>query len=459
MKTAKKEKFAKRYLLLNPDGTETETNIGEIKIDKSLSKLISINLDGHANYGFANHMNVMQKLELVDYENASDKGHYRYYPKGALIFDLIRMWLKHVTNEYFEAFEIRTPFIYDWNRLDIQGQAGLFSEQIYRVKNTHPEQEFALRYGGDVGVFSIVKDAKITYRHLPLRLFEDCQGFRLTKTGEISGIRRGRTFSFPDVHSFCADFNSSLNEYKIIYELQHKLAKDLDLRTATIFKVTEELYPKVKNVITSMSSVQKQISLIELMNQQRQYWAMKHISYTEHPQKLFHVQLDLEDGERYGMHYVDIQNKIKPLIVVHSSIGSIEKWIVLAIEEALKKNPPILPLWLAPIQLRLMPVNTSHLNICLEIARNINKSIRVDIDDREISLAKRIKFSEQEWVPNIVVIGNKEKENGIFQLRARGEPMRTLALENIVKLIHEKTAKMPFKQLPGIKISERLRFR
>jgi threonyl-tRNA synthetase len=197
METIKNMKITKRYLLLYPDGTTIPAEPIIIQSDESLTKLLSIILDGHVNYAFANHMEIMQKLELVSYGNGSDKGHYNYLYKGALIFELLRTWLKQEIAEQFNAFEIRTPFIFDWNRKDIQGQAGLFSESIYRVLGPNSKKEFVLRYGGDAGVFSIMRDAQLTYRHLPFRLFEDCQGFRVTQTGAISGIRRGVRFLFP----------------------------------------------------------------------------------------------------------------------------------------------------------------------------------------------------------------------------------------------------------------------
>lgn len=459
METIKEGIIAKRYLLLYPDGTTAPAELIKIQSDECLTKLLSINLEGHVNYAFANHMNVMQRLELANYGSGSDKGHYNYYYKGALMFELLRAWLKQEIVERFNAFEIRTPFIFDWNRDDIQGQAGLFSDKIYRVFGPNSEKEFVLRYGGDAGVFSIMRDAQLTYRHLPFRLFEDCQGFRVTQTGEISGIRRGRSFSFPDVHSFCANFQDGLKEYELIHKLHLKLASDLGLEMAIKFKLTEEFFPKVKSMLISMATLQNKPVLLELTDQQRQYWTMKHISYTRHPQKIFHVQLDLEDGERYKMYYTDKEDKKRPLVVIHNSLGSIEKWLVLIIEEALQKIPPILPLWLSPTQLRLIPVNPLiHTEKCLSLIKDITNKIRVDIDDRKESLSKRVKWSEKEWVPYVVIIGDKEMQNDIYPLRIRGDTSATLSFTDITEMICKKTDKMPFKPLPRIQVSSKPRF-
>jgi threonyl-tRNA synthetase len=229
---------------------------------------------------------------------------------------------------------------------------------------------------------------------------------------------------------------------------------------AIIFKLTEELFPKVKPAIVSMAALQNKPVLLELTNQQRQYWAMKHIGYTRHPQKVFHVQLDLEDGERYKMYYIDKENEKVPLVVIHNSLGSIEKWLVLAIEEALQKKPPVLPLWLSPTQLRLVPVNPSiHTEKCIMLANEVAHKIRVDVDDRPESLSKRIKLSEKEWIPYVIVVGDNEIKKDIYPLRIRGDTNATLLFTEISKMICDKTDNQPFKPLPGILVSNKPRFR
>src|SRR4030042_1625404 len=141
----------------------------------------------------------------------------------------------------------------------------------------------------------------------------------------------------------------------------------------------------------------------------KHYWAVKHgfqgIDSVGGAVQLSTVQLDVADAERYGIVYVDSEGKKKGCIICHSSIGSIERWIYVLLEEALKHQKPSLPFWISPTQVRLIPVSNEFIPDCEKLAAALDA--RVDIDDNYDKVGKKIRNAEMEWVNMIIVLGEK----------------------------------------------------
>jgi threonyl-tRNA synthetase len=188
---------------------------------------------------------------------------------------------------------------------------------------------------------------------------------------------------------------------------------------------------------------------------------MKHIVHTHHMQRLFHVQFDLESSERFGIHYKAADGSKGNYTVIHSSLGTIERWMLIVLEDALKKDPPVLPLWLAPTQVRIIPISEEkHLGYCLGVAEELKKHrIRVDVDDRNESMSWRIRGAEREWVPYVVVCGDKEQAGAPLSVRIRGAKQEQMSVAELASLISRQTAQMPFSYLSGMLVSKRPVFR
>ena len=407
----------------------------------------------------------MRDLELVDYEPASDKGHFRFYPKGALVFNLLHQWAEHIALDRLNCYAIETPIIYDWAEPDIREQAQSFHENHYivRVPN-NPNKEFILRFAGDFGLFRMMRDARLTYRHLPVRLYEFAPSFRFERSGALAGLRRLRGFWMPDIHSFCADLKQGQDEYRELYCRYTDLARGTGVAFAVAFRVVEDFYHEHKGEIAKLAEYSGGPVLIELLSKMKHYWVMKHeictIDGAGAMCQTSTVQLDIKDASLYGITYLDQDDTDRGCIIVHSSIGSPERWIYSLLEDALKKKVPSLPLWLAPIQVRILPVGENHLEFCVNLAESLKTlQIRADVDDRQNSIGWKIRNAEREWVPFVIVCGDKEVGGSKFSVRIRGEGEKALSQAEVVQFIKGQTAKMPFRSLPGLLVSKRPVFR
>ena len=158
--------------------------------------------------------------------------------------------------------------------------------------------------------------------------------------------------------------------------------------------------------------------------------------------------------------------KQHPLILHCSPSGAIERDIYALLEKAYREQmqgkAPMLPVWLSPTQVRLVPISDKYLEKVEQVAEQIaSHCIRVDVDDSASTLQKKIREGEQEWVPYIAVIGEKEIESGLLSIRERGlkGQQQNLTVDQLVAKVSEKTAGKPFKSLPlPIYLSKRPQF-
>ncbi len=467
-----------RYLLLFSDGKEVALDFAGMKPkhlkklfknDPQLSEqkhllsfLLSEELKGQPS-GESPSIKVMQGQELVGYESAADSGHFKLYPKGKLLFNLLSDWAGQIADE-LDAVEIDTPILYNWEEPDIRGQVESFHERHYTVSS--PEgKKFVLRFAADFGLFKMMKNATVSYRHMPVRVYEFSKSFRYEQRGELSGLKRLRAFHMPDLHSFCTNQETGMEDYKRIYQEYDSFASKTGVDFVVSFRIVEEFYHRHKDIICQMLASSGKPAFIELLSQKKHYWAIKTefqgIDSLGGNCQLSTVQLDVDDSERYDITYVDQQGKEQNCVILHCSIGSVERWIFSLLENAMKMEKPSLPLWVSPTQLRILPVRDEFIPDCEALADQLN--CRVDIDDRDLKIGKKIREAEKEWVPLIVVYGEKEKDQGSdarLPVRLRGIGVREMSLEELTSHISEGTRGSPYRKLPLPRLlSQRIKFR
>lgn len=453
------------YYLITSDGKETKINIENvdninIEIDDTLKKYI-----------LAEHIPVsqeppsiktMQKLELVDYEEASDSGHFRFYPKGNLVFNLIKEWVDTIAHEKLNVIEIDTPILYDWSMPDIRDQASSFHQRHYTVETPDGKRNFVLRFAGDFGLFRMLKTSNISYKALPFRVYEFSKSFRYEQRGELSGLRRLRAFHMPDIHSFTANLSQGLKEFAELHKTYIELTDGMGIEYAIVFRVAEDFYKERKKEIIEIIKSSDKPTLVEVLSKQKHYWVIKSefqaIDSVGGNTQLATVQLDLEDAERYGIMYTDKNGQKKGCVICHSSIGSIERLIYSVLENALKKPKPELPFWLTPTQVRLIPVSEEYIDDCETLRKKIKA--RVDIDDRDEKVSRKIRDAEREWINMIIVYGEKEKDSDRYPIRFRNGKIEIFTLEELNTKINELMREYPYKSLDlPVYLSRRIIFR
>ncbi len=449
-----------KRIILTPDGAEHELDLSNIDACEPLAKnsqlrqfVLSEELGRKLGEEPA-HIKLMRRLELVDYEPASDAGHFRFYPKGALIKRLLEELAIQLSEE-LGASKIETPVLYRADEPDIAEQAARFYQKDYKIK--FPNRTLLLRFAGDFGLFKMMKNTVMSYRQMPVRIFELSPSYRLEQSGECVGLKRLRAFTMPDIHCFCRDLKQGMKEYEQLFKIYARMTKSMEVDYVVAFRTLEDFYQQNKSFFVRLLKLVKRSAFIELLPERKHYWVLKHefqvIDSVGGNAQLATVQLDMEDSERYGIRYVDESGKKKGCIILHSSIGSIERWIYATLEEAAKAQKtgkaPSLPLWLSPTQIRIIPLADRHIKSCGRIANTLEKArVRVDIDDRSESVSKKVRDAEREWINFIVVLGDKELKMKKLPVRVRGKKtLQPMTVKELAAEIVKKTSGMPFRPL------------
>ncbi|HEY6536227.1 MAG TPA: threonine--tRNA ligase [Candidatus Nitrosocosmicus sp.] len=403
------------------------------------------------------HVRLMKKLGIADYEPASDSGNMRFYPKGRIMKSLLEQYVTKKVCDY-GALEVETPIMYDSHHPSMESYFNRFPARQYNIKSD--QKDLFLRFAACFGQFLMAKDLQISYKNLPLKLYELSRySFRREKSGELVGLRRLRAFSMPDCHAFCKDMEQSKTEFMKRLELSLMVIDEIglsfsdDLEMAIRF--TEDFYLNNKEFINQICNKIKKPILVELWKEKFFYfilkWEFNYIDSLGKASALSTDQIDIENGIRYGITYVDENgDKQNPIILHNSPSGAIERVIYALLEKsdklAKQGKIPYLPLWLMNTQIRLIPINSKFIENCVEINSYFkNNNIRVDIDDREESLSKRIREAEMEWIQYIVILGEKEVAQNILSVRDRlNKSSFESTKEELKEIIHNQTKNKPY---------------
>ncbi len=416
------------------------------------------------------HVELMRRLEIADYEPSSDPGNMRFYPRGELIKRLIEDYVRDAVADYGAA-EVETPLMYSMKHPSLKDYIERFPARQYSLMGKDGKPDLFLRFSACFGQFLMSKDMSISYRNLPLKLFELAYSFRKEKRGELVGLRRLRKFTMPDMHTLCRDMTEAVKEFKQQYELCIRVLADIGFSTSdyeVAIRFTRDFYDAHREFITELVKIVGKPVLVEMWDQRFFYFVLKFefnfVDALGKASALSTVQIDVENAERYGIRYVDADGAEKAPVILHCSpSGAIERCMYALLEKAYmdseKGQPPMLPLWLSPTQLRLIPVAERH-NEYINMLLPALAGIRVDIDDRDETVSKKIRDAGREWIPYVGVVGDREVERETVNVTVRATGCtEELRVEDLKRKIEDDMKNKPYKRLPlPIRLSERVRF-
>jgi len=308
----------------------------------------------------------------------------------------------------------------------------------------------------------MASDFQLSYKNLPYKLYELTRySFRREQSGELVGLRRLRAFTMPDCHAFCKDMSQAIDEFRKRFDLSREVLSGLGIEEndyETGIRFTEDFYNKNKELIKQLVSKVGKPVLVEMWKEQFFYFVMKwEFNFVDNLGKasaLSTDQIDVENAKRYGITFTDEKNKQQHPIILHNSpSGAVERVIYALLEKFAKQikdgKRPQFPLWLAPTQVRVIPLKNDFLEFSNDLASKLTKqNIRVDIDDRNETIGKRIRDAEKEWISYVLVIGEKEVNSTSLSVRDRTTgDVRQLSVEDFVKEIQDAISGKPISRL------------
>ena len=442
---AKRPTIEKKYLILTVDGQTYEPEDYEYKPGEDSFRLLvekeALGKESQAK-GEPEYIKHMKKFG-IDWEDMSDSGHMHYSPEATLIFDSISAYSSAITDSLaLPVYRVKGTNMFNLDMPPVREHAELFGDRLYRVDVE--DRSFVLRYAACHQQFAILRHWLISYRALPFGAFEVADSYRLEQSGELLLSFRVRRMNMPDLHVFCTNMDEAEKWFFKIHEKIYEEIGNLDRNYYSLYNLTskkffEENIDWFKKLVSREG---KPVLLCFYPEGINYYWILNieyHIiDVMNRPREIGTVQIDVGNAKRFGIKYVDREGKDNYPIILHTAvIGTIERYLYTLFDTALKMKHPSLPLWATPTQMRVVPVSSDQLTYAESIANSLEQAgIRVDIDDRELTVGNKVREAETMWIPYIAVVGKKEVETASVSLRIRAEEaQKTLTLSEISKLM------------------------
>jgi threonyl-tRNA synthetase len=450
-------KIRSYWKIMSTDGTMTNIADFDFSNHKNLEILAKYESNKQRNVVEPPpHVALMKKMAIADYEPASDSGNMRFYPNGRLIKSLIEQYVTDRVKDY-GGYEVETPIMYDSEHPSMVSYFNRFPARQYNIDSEG--KKLFLRFAACFGQFLMANQYQMSYKNLPYRLYELTRySFRREQSGELVGLRRLRAFTMPDCHAFCKDLDQAVDEIKVRFDLSQSVLHELGIDESDYemaIRFTEDFYNENKSAIEELVQKNGRPVLVEMWKEKFFYfvlkWEFNFIDNLGKASALSTDQIDVENADRYGIEFVDENNnKQHPIILHNSPSGAIERIIYALLEKAAKDikegKKPQFPLWLAPTQVRIIPLKEEFNDFGETLADKISaNNIRVDIDDRNESIGKRIREAEKEWIRYILVIGEKEANSKNLSVRDRKTgDVKELSFDDFLNEINEQTKGKPF---------------
>ncbi|MHA1859798.1 MAG: threonine--tRNA ligase [Candidatus Asgardarchaeia archaeon] len=467
-KEVKKTVEREEYVILTPDGKIVDPKDYKFSEDEEDFRILVEKEVFRSERGESKRPKYLEFCDKFGFkwETMSDIGHMRYNPPACLMFDLVSDYSWYVVRDLgYPIFTLRGSNMFDLSVPAVKQHADLFGDRLYKLEAD--KKKLIMRYAACHQQFAAIKDWIISYKNLPFGAFEVADSYRLEQSGELLLCFRLRKLHMPDLHIFCKDMEeakeASLKVHKRINEEMRKIGR----RYVYLINTTKSFLDKNKEFLLKLLEDDGKAALIKFYPEGKYYWVIN-VEYNiideiGRPREIGTFQIDVGNAKRFGIKYVDEDGSYKYPIIIHTAIiGSVERYIY-SIFDTIAINlregkVPALPLWLSPIQVRLIPVSKDFLSKVEELADVLRDSgIRVDIDDRSESVSYRVRAAEKEWIPYIVVFGEEEASKKELQVRVREEKkIKRYTLEELIEEIKRKTEGYPKRDINmPLKLSQR----
>jgi threonyl-tRNA synthetase len=377
------------------------------------------------------HRRLGQQLDLVHFSERSP-GSPLWHPKGMAIWQQLEA-IRQRENARRGYLEVKTPLIYDEQTFITSGHFPKFEDLMFKLEVD--DERWAMKAMNCPGHMLLFGSKLRSYRELPLRYAEPAPLHRNELAGTLHGLLRVRHITQDDAHIFCTeeqiqDEIADVVDYaRYLYEL-FGMTASAELSTRPENKLgTDEQWDMTEGALRTALELNE--IPYEIAEGEGAFYGPKiDLHMTDalgRKWQMGTIQLDSQMPSRFGLTYMGPDNAEHPLYVVHRALyGSFERFIGILIEH----YGGAFPVWLAPVQVRIVPVGEDHREAAHALADKL-ADFRVEIDERDETVGKRIRDAEVEKIPYTVVYGDRETDEALA-VRERGGDQSTRSLDDLV---------------------------
>lgn len=382
------------------------------------------------------HRKLGKQLELFMFSEEAP-GMPFYLPKGQIVRNELEKFSRELQTEA-DFDEVRTPFMMNQRLWEQSGHWDHYHENMYFTEVD--QTKFAMKPMNCPGHMLIFKNSLYSYRDLPIRMAEFGQVHRHEYSGALNGMLRVRTFCQDDAHIYVRQ-DQIESEIKQVFHLIDKVYRTFG------FEYSVELSTRPEDSMgddslweaseTALKNVLESIGIQYQVNEgDGAFYGPKIDFHIKDALKRSHqcatIQLDFQMPDKFDLTYIDENNeKVRPVVIHRAIFGSIDRFFGILIEHF----AGAFPVWLAPVQVQIIPVSQVHLDYCLQVQKELkNQGIRVKIDDRNEKLGYKVREAQMGKIPYMLVLGDKEETENEVNVRKYGEQeFENVTIETFIK--------------------------
>ena len=394
------------------------------------------------------HRKLGKILDLFIIPEEVGQGLLIWTPKGAIIRrEIENLIIKEQTKRGY--LHVYTPHIGKKSLWVTSGHWQLYRDKMYSPMKIE-EEDYLIKPMNCPMHMMIYKSQPRSYRDLPLRIAENATVYRFEQSGELSGLLRVRHITQDDSHIFCRE-NQLVDEFLKVFDYVKFLLKIFQIKeyyfrlgirsTKEKYLGNDEIWQKAEKKI--IQALKKEgVNYVISQGDAAFYGPKLDVIINDSLGRQWQcgtIQVDFMLPKRFNLEYIDEKGKIQqPALIHRAPLGSIERWVGLLIEHYAGN----LPLWLAPVQIDILPVSKKFVELASKIKDELtNNGFRVNLNDEKKTLSYKIRQSTLQKVPYIVIIGVKESisfnENKIFKISVRTREGKDLGMINLYEFIEK----------------------
>lgn len=390
---------------------------------------LNVYLENQKQLKARDHRVLGQQLDLFCFSDLVGPGLPLFTPRGTAIREALQKKIEGIC--YKKGFrKVMTPHIAKIDLYKLSGHADKYPEELFHV-NCERYQDYVMKPVQCPHQTQIFASRPRSYRELPIRYMESEKQYRAEKSGELSGLSRVLAITVEDGHSFCT-VDQVKDEVKLMVEIIKEFYEALGLwgTNWVSLSVRDPKYPEkyigepedwviCEQMLEDISD-EMELNAKRCEGEAAVYGPKLDFMFKDALGRQIQiptVQLDFATPKRFKLEYSNEQGqKVNPVMVHRAILGSYERLLVLLIEH-FGGN---FPYWLAPEQVRVLPVQVKHIDYAKEVVMQIEQSsVRVEGDYRDVSLSDKIKDARLYKVPYMIIVGDKEIENKKITIRKR----------------------------------------
>jgi len=378
------------------------------------------------------HRKIGKELELFTFSEMVGKGLPLWLPRGTALRLRLEDFLKKIQRR-FDYQQVMTPHIGNKQLYVTSGHYAKYGKDSFQPIHTPEEgEEYLLKPMNCPHHCEIYKFKPRSYRELPVRMAEFGTVYRYEQSGELHGLTRVRSFTQDDAHIFCRpdqieeEFLKVMDIIFIIFNALEfeNFEAQISLRDPNNkekYIGSDENWEKAENAIIKACELKGLKARVELG--EAAFYGPKLDFMVKDAigrrWQLGTIQVDYNLPERFELEYTGEDNaKHRPVMIHRAPFGSMERFVAVLIEHTAGK----FPLWLTPDQVVVLPISEKFNEYAFEVAKQLNaQDVRVQVDDRNEKIGRKIRDNELKRIPFMLIVGEKEAENGEVSVRKQGE--------------------------------------